>query len=141
MKCANSGKVATRFDRVTSERNGGRAGGSSRLGRFATVSRPRPTGRSGRRRNDAGDIVRVNIADRPQIDEARLRRWTFRFHCDHPQPQSKVSHHGLGFRIEKQTDEVTDRRYSPWAGQRLPRVKPHILVEILCLSACSKCRR
>ena len=30
-----------------------------------------------------------------RIDEARLRRWTFRFRCGHPRPKSKVGHHGL----------------------------------------------
>jgi hypothetical protein len=35
-------------------------------------------------------------------------------------------------RIEEQTDEVTDRRNSPWTGQRLHGVKLHVLVEILC---------
>jgi hypothetical protein len=42
--------------------------------------------------------------------------------------------------LEKQTDEVTDRRYSPWTGPRLPRAKLHVHVEIFCLSACRKAK-
>jgi hypothetical protein len=40
--------------------------------------------------------------------------------------------------IEKQTDEVTGGRYSPWTGKRLLRAKLHVHVEILCFSACRK---
>jgi len=34
--------------------------------------------------------------------------------------------------IEKQTNKVTDRRYSPWAGQWFPKGKLHVHVEIPC---------
>ena len=83
-----------------------------------------------------GDVVGVN--------DLGGRHGSMKQGCDGGLSASAAAIHGQNPRsaitglvsIENQTDEVTDRRYSPWTGQRLPRAKLHVHVEIVCLSAC-----
>jgi hypothetical protein len=85
-----------------------------------------------------GDIVGMN--------DRGGRHGSMKQGCDGGLSASTAAIHGQNPRsaitdslgIEKQTDEPTDRRYSPWTGQRLSRAKLHVPVEILCLSACRK---
>jgi hypothetical protein len=84
-----------------------------------------------------GDIVGVNDRGR---DHGSMKQG-----CDGGLSAPTATIHGqnprstVSVRIEKQTDEVTDGRNSPWTRQRLNGVKLHVLAEILCLSTRSKC--